>query len=44
MKKKAIKKLARKSAGPKRNWPSKYEWKAYVKGFVRGAKMRLKKR
>jgi hypothetical protein len=44
MKKKSIKKLAIKSAAPKRNWISKYEWRAYIKGFVKGAKMRLKKR
>ncbi|MCW3084235.1 MAG: hypothetical protein JWP12_1601 [Bacteroidetes bacterium] len=32
-----IKTMAKKSAGPNRNWLTRYEREAFVKGYVKGA-------
>jgi len=32
-----IKTMAKQSAGPSKNWITKYERKAYIKGYIQGA-------
>lgn len=34
----SIKQQAIKAAGPLKNWVSKYERNAFIKGFIKGAK------
>lgn len=43
MKKNELEKLARKEAGPMKNWLSKYERDAFIKGFIKGAMAQPKK-